>query len=144
MSALHRSRAVSSLVAVLMLTLAAPIAVHADDEVLVEEPVLAAQDQDPALAPAAPVMFPAQVSPDVRWAPGPAWLAASRAAAARRVAPAFPAWGAARWSPLPLCEATNRDSMPAQLASGQRAESAHLATVPLPGQDTGDGALAVC
>jgi hypothetical protein len=36
------------------------------------------------------------------------------------------------------------DSVPAALASSQRAESAHLATIPLPGEDTADGALAVC
>jgi hypothetical protein len=40
--------------------------------------------------------------------------------------------------------ATGADSIPAALASGQRAELAHLATVPLPGEDTADGALAVC
>jgi hypothetical protein len=242
-----------------MFALTAPIAVYADDEALADEQLLAAQDPDPALAPAAPVIFPAQVSPDVRWAPGPArapvpaealravvaaalawdetsgygsvevsraaasallapdagpswdessgygsveagraevssllsgelssgqdqaltiaaaaarswdetsgygsveasraaasalladpgptWLAASRAAAARRAAPAFPEWDAGRWSPLPLCEATNPDRVPAQLARGQRAESAHLATVPLPGEDAADIALAAC
>jgi hypothetical protein len=39
---------------------------------------------------------------------------------------------------------TCADSIPAALASSQRAESAHLATIPLPGEDTADGALAVC
>ena len=73
MHTIHRSRtAVSSLVAVLLLTLAAPIAVHGQDEDLAEEPVLAAQDQDPALVPVAPVTITAQVPADVRWAPSPA------------------------------------------------------------------------
>jgi hypothetical protein len=74
-----------------------------------------------------------QTSADVRWAPdaGPAWLAAGGAAAAHR-------------PPLELHQATNPDEIPAALASGQRAESAHLATVPLPGEDTVDGTLAAC
>jgi hypothetical protein len=40
--------------------------------------------------------------------------------------------------------ATGAESIPAALASGHRAESAHLATVPLPGEDTADGVLAAC
>jgi hypothetical protein len=44
----------------------------------------------------------------------------------------------------PLRQAINPDSIPAALASGQRAESAHLAMVPLPAEDTVDGALAEC
>jgi hypothetical protein len=88
---------------------------------------------------------PAQVPSDVRWAlAGPGWLAASRAAAARRAAPAFPEWDAARGSPPEPDLATNPDYIPTGIASGQRAESAHLATIPLPGEDTADGALAVC
>jgi hypothetical protein len=80
------------------------------------------------------------MSADVRWAPepGPAWLAASRAAAARRAAPTFPAWDAARWSPVEPSQAASPDDISAALASGQRAESAHLATVPLPGEDAPD------
>jgi hypothetical protein len=153
-----------------MVALAAPIAVNAEDGVRTTEQVLAAEDQDPALAPAAPswdetsgygsveasraanalaalpVVITTQVPSDVRWAPepGPAWLAASRAAAARRAAPAFPEWDAARWSPVEPSQATSPDSIPAALASGQRAESAHLATVPLPGEAAVDGALADC
>jgi hypothetical protein len=146
MSAFHGSRtAVSSFVAVLMFALAAPISVNAEDEVRTDEQVLAAEDHDPALAPAAAITVTTQVSSDVRWAPdaGPAWLAASRAAA-RRAAPAFPAWDAARWSPVEPSQATSPDAIPAALASGQRAESAHLATVPLPGEAAGDGVLAEC
>jgi hypothetical protein len=75
---------------------------------------------------------------------GPAWLAASRTAAARQAAPAFPAWNAARWSPVEPGPATNPDYIPAALASGQRAEIAHLATVLLLGEDAGDVALAAC
>jgi hypothetical protein len=93
-----------------------------------------------------PVVITTQVPSDVRWAPepGPAWLAASRAAAARRAAPDFPEWDAARWSPVEPSQATSPDYIPAALASGQRTESAHLATVPLPGKAAVDGALAEC
>jgi hypothetical protein len=75
-----------------------------------------------------------QVPSDVRWAPdtGPAWLADSREAAARRAAPAFPEWDAARWSPIEPSQSTNPAYLPAALASGERTESAHLATVGLP------------
>ena len=155
--------AIAACAAVLMFALCAPIAVSAEDEVHTDEQVLAAEDQYPALAPAAVTVTP-QVSSDVRWAPepGPAWLAASRTAAARRAAPAFPEWDAARWAPIeagpppqhayspessalpPLHQATTPDDIPAALATGQRAESAHLATVPLPAEDTVDGALAEC
>jgi hypothetical protein len=76
-----------------------------------------------------------QVPADVRWAPaGSAWLAASRAAAARRAAPDVPEWDAVRWSPVEPGPATNSDYIPAALASGQRVESAHLAAVSLPGE----------
>ena len=139
-------KAISACAAVLVFALCAPIAVDAEDEVRTDEQVLAAEDHDPALAPAAAVTVTTQVPSDVRWAPEPghAWLAASRAAAARRAAPAFPAWDAARWSPVEPSQAASPDAIPAALASGQRAESAHLATVPLPGDDALDVALADC
>jgi hypothetical protein len=55
MSALPRCRrAVSSVVAVLLLTLTAPIVVHADDQIIVDAHILAAQEQDPDLAPTVP------------------------------------------------------------------------------------------
>jgi hypothetical protein len=87
-----------------------------------------------------------QVSADVRWAPdaGPAWLAASGAAAARRAPSDFPERAAARWPPVEPVPAASPDEIPAALASGQRAESAHLATVPLPGEAAVDGTLAAC
>ena len=77
-----------------------------------------------------------QVPSDVRWAPDtvPASLADSREAVARRAAPAFPEWDAARWSPVEPSQATSPDYLPAALAAGTRTESAHLATVPLPGE----------
>jgi hypothetical protein len=162
--------AITAFVTVLTFALVAPVAVSAEDQVLTEEQGLAAEEQDAALAPAVPswdeasgygsveasraanalaalpVVITTQVPSDVRWAPdtGPAWLAASRAAAARRAAPAFPEWDAARWSPVEPSQATSPDYIPAALASGQRPESAHLATVPLPGEAAVDGALAEC
>ncbi len=54
MSTTHRFQtAVSTVVAVLMFAPWAPIAVNAQDQVTAEEQVLAAEDQDPALAPIA-------------------------------------------------------------------------------------------
>ena len=54
MSMIHRCRpAVSVVVAVLTFALSAPIAVNAEDQVVTEEQILAAEEQDPALAPAA-------------------------------------------------------------------------------------------
>ena len=61
-------------------------------------------------------------------------LADSREAAARRAAPAFPEWDAARWSPVEPSQATNQDYLLAALASGERTESAHLATIGQPGE----------
>ena len=124
MSTSHRSRtAISVFAAVLVFALCAPFTVNARDEALAEEQVLAAEDQDPALAPAAAVTVTAQVPSDVRWAP------------ARAITPG---------SPLAASQATSPDYLPAALASGRRSESAHLATVPLPGEDVMHGALADC
>src|SRR5918999_1121546 len=54
MSTSYRSRTVFSVfVAVFAITLAAPIAVHAEEQVVVEEQILAAEEQVPALAPVA-------------------------------------------------------------------------------------------
>jgi hypothetical protein len=264
MFTIHCSRpACSAVVAVLTFALWAPITVNADEQVIAEELVLAAEDQDPALAPiagpswdevsgygsvertridvsallsgeviggqdqslaqaaaaaaalwdatsgygsveasrganalpAAPTAFASQVPSDVRWAPdrtlehamnpllavAMAWdetsgygsVEASRAEmsallsgaviSGRDQALAFAAASAKVWDvtsgygsveasraaastllPLVGAPATGADSIPAALASGQRAESAHLATVPLPGEDTADGALAIC
>ena len=214
---------IPTLSAVLLFAVAAPIVVHAEDEVLVEEPVLVAQDQDPALGPAVlswdersgygsvehtradvSSLWSGEVSPgheqalafaaaaaatlwdatsgygsveasraanamDVRWVPARAIvdqaLALGAAAAAwddtsgygaveaSRAANALPAPPASftsqvspdvRWAPAPAIapmapvetsHATNPDYIPAALASGQRAESAHLAVVLLPGED---------
>jgi hypothetical protein len=152
MSTIHRSRAAfAAFVAVLTVLWSAPIAVRAEDEVLAEEqvPVLAAVAAPAGDEPAANIVAPAittQVPSDVRWAPdtGPAWLADSRAAAARRAAPAFPEWDAARWSPIEPSQSTSPDDILAALASGERTESVHLATVPLPGEAAVDGALTIC
>jgi hypothetical protein len=55
MFTIHRSRmAVSAVIAVLTFTLCAPIAVNAEEQVIADEQVIAAEGQDPALAPAAP------------------------------------------------------------------------------------------
>jgi hypothetical protein len=86
MCTIHRSRTVFSVfVAVFAITLAAPIAVDAEEQVVAEEQILVAQEQVPALAPVA----------------GPSWdetsgygsVEASRAAASALLAPsAAPSW----------------------------------------------------
>jgi hypothetical protein len=95
MPKIHHSRtAIAAFVAVLTFALSTPFAVNAEDQVLVEEPVLTAEDQVPALAPVAgpswdetsgygsveasraahalavvPETSTTQVPSDVRWAP---------------------------------------------------------------------------
>jgi hypothetical protein len=99
MSTTRRFRtAISILVAVLACALSAPIAVNADEQIAVDEQTFAAEDQVPALAPAAglswdemsgygsvetsraanalaalPVVITTQVPSDVRWAPVRTW-----------------------------------------------------------------------
>ena len=85
MRTIHRSRTVFSVfAAVLAFALAAPIAVHAEDEVIADEQVLATEEQDPALAPAIPSWDEAS---------GYGSVEASRAAASAMLAPvAAPSW----------------------------------------------------
>jgi hypothetical protein len=116
-------KAIAAFAGVLVFALGAPITVSAEDELLTDEQVLAAEEPAPALAPAPPTPITTQVPSDVRWAP------------ARAITPG---------SPLAASQATSPDYLPAALASGQREESAHLATVPLPGEDVEHGALADC
>jgi hypothetical protein len=55
MRTIHRSRTVfSAVIAVLAFALCAPIAVNAEEQVIADEQIIAAAEQDPALAPAAP------------------------------------------------------------------------------------------
>ena len=50
----HRpSTLIPAFVALLTFALSTPVAVHAEDQILADEPVLAAEDQVPALAPVA-------------------------------------------------------------------------------------------
>jgi hypothetical protein len=192
MPKIHHSRtAIAAFVAVLTFALSTPFAVNAEDQVLVEEPVLTAEDQVPALAPVAgpswdetsgygaveasratighPAASTTQVPSDVRWAPARvivpgASLEAMRVLAAQQalqsrdlgsmqedalfaVVAAGASWDetsgygsveasrAANALPDVPAASVSPDFIPAALASGQRAESAHLATVPLPGED---------
>jgi hypothetical protein len=190
MPTIHHSRtAIAAFVAVLTFALSTPFAVNAEDQVLVEEPVLTAEDQVPALAPVAgpswdetsgygaveasratighPAASTTQVPSDVRWAPARvivpgASLEAMRVLAAQQalqsrdlgsmqedalfaVVAAGASWDetsgygsveasrAANALPDVPAASVSPDFIPAALASGQRAESAHLATVPVPG-----------
>jgi hypothetical protein len=162
MFTIHHSRTtIFAFATVLTLALSAPSAVIAQDQVIADEQVLAAEEQAPVLAPAVPswdetsgygaveasratighdaVRGFGGTGHEASAAMGRSWDAlsgygsveANRAAASALVA-------------LVVAPTRCSDSVPAALASGQRAESAHLATVPLPGEDTADGALAVC
>jgi hypothetical protein len=139
MRTIHQSRTLISLfAAVLACTLCTPIAVDADEQDIAEEQVLTAEDQIPDLVPAdptwdetsgyhsvetaraaisglvaAPTIIESQVPADVRWAP-PRTLVAGASVAAASACPGY---------------------LPAALVSGRRAETAHLATVPLLGAD---------
>jgi hypothetical protein len=195
MSMIHHSRTtIFAVVTVLTLALSASNAVTAQDQVIVDEQVLAAAEQAPALAPAVPswdetsgygaveairatighgvVSGFGGTGHEASAAMGRSWdelsdygsVEASRAAVSamlsgdvisgREQALAFAAAAATFWdatsgygsvertraavsallTPV-AAPATGADSIPAALASGQRAESAHLATVPLPGED---------
>jgi hypothetical protein len=159
MRTIHRSRTVfSAFVAVLAFALVAPIAVNADDEVVTtDEQVLApapaipswdetsgygsveasrselsallsgemnsGQEQAIALAAAAATSWD-ETS-------GYGAVESSRAAASGLLAPV-------------VAPSTCADDMPAAVASGRRAESTHLATVPLPGEDAADAGLVDC
>jgi hypothetical protein len=104
----HRpSTLIPAFVAILTFALSTPIAVHAEDQTPADEPVLAAEGQVPALTPVA----------------GPSWDETSgyRSVEVSRAE-----------APVAASGATSPDDLPAALASGQRAESAHLATAPLP------------
>jgi hypothetical protein len=201
----HHSRtAIAAFATVLILALSAPIAVNADDQVAAEAPVLAAEELDPALAPAAPswdetsgygaveairatighddvVSGFENTGHEASAAMGRSWdelsgygsVEASRAAVSamlsgdvisgREQAFAFAAAAATLWDATsgygsvertraaisqllaPVsAPSTCADSIPAALTSGQRAESVHLATVPLPSEDTAAGVLTAC
>jgi hypothetical protein len=83
-----------------------------------------------------------QVPGDARWAPDPATVLMNQVTSDARWAPA-PSWDA--MSGYDTVEATHAalaapllapvpDTLAATLANGTRAESAHLATIPLPGE----------
>ena len=165
MRTIHRSRtAISAFVAVLMFALSAPIAVHAEEQVIAEEQVLAAEEQDPALAPAVPswdetsgygsveasrAEISALLSGEVISGQEQVLAMAAAAATLWDETSGYGSVEASRAAAsallAPVAEpSTCADYIPAALASGQRAESAHLATVPLPGEDSVDGALTGC
>jgi hypothetical protein len=169
MSTIRRSRAaISAVAAMLVVALSAPIIGTAEDQVLVEEQVLVAEDQVPSLGPVSlvPAVSTHQVPSDVRWAPGgaivpvpgslveasyeagevqaappagpppqPTYIPASSASRAPEQdvgPPPQHAYSPESSAPPPLREALSSDYLPAALASGWRAESAHLATLALP------------
>jgi hypothetical protein len=81
--------------------------------------------------PAAPATTMSQVSSDVRWAP-----ALTGADATRDESSGYHAFEASR-AAARGATTTSADYLPEAIATGERSESAHLATVPLPGDAEG-------
>jgi hypothetical protein len=161
MSIIHRSRAaISAVAAMLMVALSAPIIGPAEEQVLVAEdrvPTLRPVSSVPA---ASTNQVPSDVrwAPGGAIAPGSLVETSHEAGEVRAAPPAGPppeptsipassanrapgqdvgpppqhAYSPESSAPPPLQQVANPDSIPAALTSGQRAESAHLATVALP------------
>src|SRR5918993_1220766 len=105
MSTIHRFRPAVFVVAVCTFAISAPIAVNADDQVIVDEQIIAALEQVPALAPAVPSWDESS---------GYGSVEASRAANALPEAPAA---------------SMSSQDYPVVLDRGTRAESAILWTI---------------